>query len=163
MRVKEENIYLVKAEKDHISALKSFTLDERQLAFTSMPVPAYEKCQIDHDRFPVVIMEKDQPVGFFVLDRGDDTFSYSDNTKAVLLRAYSINRPEQGRGIAKASLQLLEQFVKRHFPNCHEIVLGVNEDNEAAKKIYLGAGFIHTNKKKNGRSGPQAILKYPVI
>ncbi len=153
----------MKAENDHVNALKAFTLDERQLAFTSMPVPAYEKCLIDHERFPVVIMEENRPVGFFVLDRGNDLFSYSDNTHAVLLRAYSINRSEQGRGIAKISLQLLEPFVKRHFPNCHEIVLGVKEDNEAAKRIYLGAGFIHTNKKKKGRSGPQDILKYPIL
>ena len=78
-----------------------------------------------------------------------------------MIRSASFNRLEQGRG--KASIQLLEPFIKRHFLNCCEIVLWVNEDNEAAKKIYLGAGFIHTNKRKHGRSGPLAILKYPVI
>jgi RimJ/RimL family protein N-acetyltransferase len=154
-----EKISLTKVETHHITALQQFTLHKQQLAFTSMPMPAYEKCMLEPNRFPVAIMEGNRTVGFFVLDQGADVLGYTANPHAILLRAFLINYPDQGRGIAKASLQQLKPFVEKHFPHCREVVLGVNENNPSAKKVYLGAGFMATGKQKIGRSGPQEILK----
>ena len=156
----EKKIKLSKVESHHLTSLKQFTLHEQQLAFTSMPMPAFEKCMREPNRLPVVIMEGDRIVGFFVLDQGGDVLSYTTNPHAILLRAYSINLPDQGRGIAKASLRQLKSFVEKHLPDCREVVLGVNEDNPLAKNVYLGAGFIDTVEQKMGRSGSQAILKF---
>ncbi|WP_273834464.1 GNAT family N-acetyltransferase [Guptibacillus sedimenti] len=160
MNVTKEKITLTKVASHHLTSLKRFTLHEHQLAFTSMPMPAYEICMRDSNRLPVAIMEGVRTVGFFVLDQGDDVFSYTTRPHAILLRAYSINLPDQGRGIAKASLRQLKSFVEKHLPDCREVVLGVNEDNLSAKKVYLEAGFIDTGEQKMGRSGPQAILKF---
>ena len=156
----EDRVSLTKVAPQHIEPLREFTLHKQQLAFTSMPILAYEKCLLDQKRFPVAILEGDRPVGFFVLDQGADVWTYSKSTHAILLRAFSINLPYQGRGIAKASLQQLQPFVKTHLPHCREVVLGVNQNNPSAKKVYLGAGFIDTGKEKIGRSGPMAILKF---
>ena len=160
LNVTEKKITLTKVASHHLTSLKQFTLNEHQLAFTSMPMPAYEKCMRDPNRLPVAIMEGVRTVGFFVLDQGDDVFSYTTRPNAILLRAYSINLPDQGRGIAKASLRQLKPFVEKHWPDCREVVLGVNEDNLSAKKVYIEAGFINTGEQKMGRSGPQAILTF---
>ena len=159
MKKIEDPVSLTKVAPQHIEALREFTLHKQQLAFTSMPIPAYEKCLLDQQRFPVAILKGDLPVGFFVLDQGTDVLAYSRSSHAILLRAFSINLPYQGRGIAKASLKQLKPFVKTHLPHCREVVLGVNQNNPPAKKVYLGAGFIDTGKEKIGRSGPMAILK----
>ncbi|EJS91110.1 hypothetical protein AAUPMC_05652, partial [Pasteurella multocida subsp. multocida str. Anand1_cattle] len=37
------------------------------------------------------ILSDDEPVGFFVLDQGEDRQKYSDNPQAVLLRSMSIH------------------------------------------------------------------------
>ncbi|WP_226658721.1 GNAT family N-acetyltransferase [Pseudalkalibacillus hwajinpoensis] len=159
MKKIKDPVSLTKVASHHIESLREFTLHKQQLAFTSLPVPAYEKCLLDHKRFPVAILEGDLPVGFFVLDQGTDVLAYSQSSHAVLLRAFSINLPHQGRGIAKASLQQLKPFMNTHLPHCREVVLGVNQNNPTAKKVYLGAGFRDTGKEKIGRSGPMAILK----
>ncbi len=162
MATMNQKVYLAEADEQHLEALKGFSLEENQLQYTSMPIPAYEKCLIDRNRLPVVIMGNGRVVGFFVLDQGGDVTSYSANPHAMLLRAFLVNRTEQGMGYGRASIDQLQPFVRDRFPKCNEIVLGVNEDNEAARQLYLKAGFVDSNEKKLGRSGYQAILRYKI-
>ncbi|MGA9290440.1 MAG: GNAT family N-acetyltransferase, partial [Anaerobacillus sp.] len=76
--------------------------------------------------------------------------------------AFSVNLSEQGMGYGRASIGQLKPIVRDHFPECNEIVLGGNEENEAARQLYLKAGFVDSNEKKLGRSGYQAILRYKI-
>ncbi|WP_262891687.1 GNAT family N-acetyltransferase [Chryseobacterium caseinilyticum] len=52
----------------------------------------------------------------------------------------------------------LDHFIKKHFHNCKEIVLSVNERNTSALRIYLKTGYHLTGKIKEGRSGPQLVM-----
>ncbi|MDT0160978.1 GNAT family N-acetyltransferase [Bacillus sp. AG4(2022)] len=140
------------------SRLKGYQLPEEQLGFTSMPVPAIEACLQEDDRHPIIIQYGEDIAGFFVLHGKGGAIKYSPNEQAMLLRAYSISASYQGKGIAGESLRLLPDFVKKHFPDKNEIVLGVNHSNHAAQHVYKKAGFIDQGLRITGKKGEQYVL-----
>jgi RimJ/RimL family protein N-acetyltransferase len=83
---------------------------------------------------------------------------YSDNARAMLLTAFSINHAYQGKGYAKQGMSLLSEFVQKEFLDCNEIVLAVNHKNIPAQKLYMKVGFHDTGRTKIGRIGEQYIM-----
>ncbi|TYS55588.1 GNAT family N-acetyltransferase [Sutcliffiella horikoshii] len=155
--VKLEN-YLPK----HLEKLIDYKLTESQLEFTSHPKDALLVCETDKGRHPIVILEKGQIAGFFVLYQGEELTKYTDNPNAILLRAYSISVPFQGKGVAGKSLDLLPDYVERNFPYVDEVVLAVNQRNEAAQRVYLRSGFKDSGKRVMGRMGEQYVYQLKV-
>lgn len=151
-------IALAKYEPNYREALDNYTLSEEHLAFTGHPIEMLKKSETNPTYTPIVILEGEQVAGFFVLDIGDDKLHYTDIPESILLRGYSIHPNYQGRGIAKASIKLLPSFVKEHFPDIKQIVLGVNEANKAAQAVYLKNGFIDEGRRYLGRSGFQIAM-----
>jgi RimJ/RimL family protein N-acetyltransferase len=138
--------------------LKDYYLPEEQQKYTSFPLDAVKKCETDNDRYPIVILKNNIPAGFFVLHGWEGVKAYSNNTEAILLRAYSVNAAYQGKGIASASIQLLPSFVKNRFPSKTEIILAVNHRNEKAQRVYQKSGFIDKGVRVMGRKGELLIL-----
>ncbi|KPB06201.1 hypothetical protein AAV98_02960 [Bacillus sp. CHD6a] len=139
--------------------LINYELTECQLTFTSHPKDALLVCETDKGRHPVVISEKGQTAGFFVLYQGEELTNYTDNPNSILLRAYSVAVPFQGKGIAGKSLELLPGYVERNFPHVDEVVLAVNLRNEAAQRVYLRSGFRDSGRKVLGRMGEQYVYE----
>ncbi|WP_226683026.1 GNAT family N-acetyltransferase [Sutcliffiella horikoshii] len=144
---------------EYLEELLKYELTESQLEFTSHPKDALLACETDKRRHPIVILEKGQPAGFFVLYQGAELPSYTDNPNAMLLRAYSVAVPFQGKGIAGTSLELLTDYVEGNFPHVDEVVLAVNVRNEAAQRVYLRAGFEDSGKRVMGRMGEQYVYR----
>lgn len=144
---------------EHLSGV-SYSLDENQLRFTASPNQALENIEKrdDHDAYPITILENFVPVGFFVLDFGKDKFELTDNENSVLVRSLSVNPDVQGKGIGKAAMIQVDDFVRKNFKHCDEIVLAVNQKNDSAYHIYLKAGYIYDGKTRIGRSGPQYLM-----
>ncbi|WP_418122548.1 GNAT family N-acetyltransferase [Chryseobacterium sp. PTM-20240506] len=138
----------------------NYTLDDVQSQYTSTAEFAIERIRERNDGkgFSVTIFENDNPAGYFALDFGDDKLDLTHNTKSVLLRSLSINPDFQGRGIGKAAMSLVDDFVKNHFKDCDEIVLAVNENNISAYELYIKVGYIFEGKTRMGRSGPQRLM-----
>ncbi|OQP17559.1 MULTISPECIES: GNAT family N-acetyltransferase [Geobacillus] len=147
---------------DHDATLRSFDLPKEQQRFTALPAEALKACSEEKERKPIVILHQERPVGFFVLHTGKQIRPFTDNPRAVLLRSFSINYPEQGKGFAKQALALLPAFVNTHFSDINEIVLAVNERNVAAQRLYLTAGFIDSGRRREGKKGRQLLLYYPL-
>ncbi|MER2078922.1 GNAT family N-acetyltransferase [Psychrobacillus psychrotolerans] len=138
--------------------LENYPLSVEQLSFTGHPLELLERANINASYTPIIITEDDQVAGFFVLDTGEDKFHYTDIEESILLRGYSIHPDYQGKGIAQASMILLQSFVAKHFPHVNRIVLGVNEANIAAQAVYIKSGFIDEGRRFNGRSGIQIAM-----
>ncbi|WP_412850419.1 GNAT family N-acetyltransferase [Chryseobacterium sp. PMSZPI] len=138
----------------------NYALDENQLRFTAAVEQALHNIRDrkDHDAFPVTILEDERPVGFFVLDFGEDKLDLTDNNRSVLIRSLSINPETQGKGIGKTAMIKVDDFVRENFKDCDEIVLAVNQKNESAYHIYLKAGYFYEGKTRIGRSGPQYLM-----
>jgi RimJ/RimL family protein N-acetyltransferase len=145
--------------QDDLSEL-NYALDESQSQFTASVEKALQNIEKreDDDAFPITILEDEKPVGFFVLDFGQDKFELTDNAASVLVRSLSVNPEMQGKGIGKAAMTGMDDFVRENFKSCDEIVLAVNQRNESAYHIYRAAGYIYEGKTRIGRSGPQYLM-----
>ncbi len=151
------NLQLYKTE--YFESLSQFELPKEQEQFTALPIHSLE---MTHERHPIVILNNNEPVGFFVLHSSDRVKEYSDNPNAMLLTAFSINHAHQGKGFAKMGMGQIKVFVNQSFPVCDEIVLAVNKKNVAAQKLYEKVGYKDTGRRKMGKIGEQLILSYPV-
>jgi len=138
--------------------LSKFELPLEQLKYTSLPLEAIALCEKEMDRHPIVILYKGEPAGFFVLNGWEGVRAFSENKKAILFRAYSINSTFQGKGIATESMKVLDVFVKKYFPDKDEIILAVNHANTVAQYVYKKAGFIDKGVRAMGGQGEMFIL-----
>lgn len=151
-------IELVAYEEKYRTILEEYPLSEVHLTFTAHPLELLERSANTSTYTPIVILEDGKVAGFFVLDKGDDKFHYTDQQDSILLRGYSIHPAYQGRGIAKTSMALIPSYIKEYFPQVNQVVLGVNEDNKAAQSLYIKAGFLDEGKRFIGRSGVQIAM-----
>lgn len=138
-----------------MEGLLAFELPDDQVKFTALPSKVLDA---QEGQFPIVIVEDDNPVGFFMLHSTSRVMEYSNNPNAMLLTAFSIDYINQGRGFAKQGLRLLKKYIQNQFPNCDEIVLGVNHQNIAAQNLYIGVGFQDTGRRVIGSLGEQYVM-----
>jgi len=138
----------------------NYTLDEIQSQYTSTTELAIQRIEDRNDGqgFSIIIFENEKPAGYFALDFGEDKFELTDNQNSVLLRSLSINPLFQGKGIGKAAMLQVDDFVRENFKDCDEIVLAVNQNNIPAYDLYIKVGYIYEGKTRMGRSGPQRLM-----
>lgn len=151
---------LFEYEKRFDNEVKNYYLSEEQLRFTSTPLECVELSGKDSDRHSILAMKNNELVTFFVLHKNEGVKSYTENPKAVLLRAFSTDNHHQGKGYAKKSLMLLPEFVSAKFPDIDNIVLAVNVKNTAAQSLYKKCGYLDEGLRKMGRKGKLVIMNY---
>jgi RimJ/RimL family protein N-acetyltransferase len=140
--------------------LNKFYLPESQKKFTVLPVKILDLSVKDINRFPVVIVCGGRAVGFFVLHLGEEISLFTDNPRAILLRAFCVNFQFQNKGLGKKAMRQLPEFVTQNFPGVDEIVLAVNRQNGIAKSLYQNAGFQYKGRIRYGFLGLQHVLQY---
>ncbi|CAM3418707.1 GNAT family N-acetyltransferase [Brevibacillus invocatus] len=155
-----QDVQLSMYEAAFDEALSQFYLPEEQLQFTALPNWVLDESLRDPDRYPVVILADQTPVGFFVLHKGEGGSDYTSNPHALLLRAFSVTEAHQGKGYAKKAMLALPGFVADHLPGIDEIILVVNERNLAAKQLYEKTGFVDKGIRRMGPIGRQFMLHF---
>lgn len=140
--------------------IEQYTLLEEQLRFTMSPKSSIELAKSDTSRHPVLAMKEEKLVTFFVLHEKEGVKPYSENDRAILIRAFSTDVHEQGKGYAKEALQLLPAFVQQHFPIMNELVLGVNFPNIAAQRLYKKCGFLDKGVRAKGINDELKVMHY---
>ncbi|MBM7649120.1 RimJ/RimL family protein N-acetyltransferase [Bacillus ectoiniformans] len=153
---KLNDVRLAHFKHAHLSVLNNFMLPEEQIQFTALPNDVLD---VSEGQYRIVILSNDEPVGFFLLHSTERVKEYSNNPKAMLLTALSVNHAKQGKGYAKQGMLLLSDFVKTEFPACDEVVLVVNHKNIPAQQLYLSADFKDTGERKQGPIGEQLVMK----
>lgn len=152
-------------QESYFEVLTAYELDERQSAFALVPKHILTNPAILENtlRAHYCVLYNDVPVGFFSLDRSDDRLIYTDNQQSILLRAFSIMPQHQGKGIAKALMFLLPEYVKVNYPTINEIVFGVNFENESAYNLYLKTGYTDANRVYQGPKGLQHSMFLKIV
>lgn len=154
-----ESAELQKYHPRYRESLAGFTLPPEQAKFTAFPIDCLDAAEGKH---PIVILAASEPAGFFVLHSSERVKEYTSMPKSLLLTAFSINSPYQGKGYAKAAMLKLKSFIPIEFPEYREIVLAVNHKNIAAQKLYEKAGFLDTGNRKIGKIGEQYIFRLSI-
>ncbi|XKH49599.1 GNAT family N-acetyltransferase [Chryseomicrobium palamuruense] len=144
-------------------ALLNFELPEDQQRFTSLPIQKMNNPLVEESALHVVILNEENPIGYFTLEEGKKLAKYSSNKHAKLLTSFSITQHHQGKGYAKTALVQLPDFIKDTFPHVDEIVLGVNQGNVAAASLYRKIGFVDNGEVFVGPKGPQHIMHIPIV
>ncbi|GAA0362009.1 GNAT family N-acetyltransferase [Bacillus horti] len=142
------------------SEVENYTLSEEQLKYTTTPRECIKLSEEDLDRHSILAIEDNQLVTFFVLHENEGVKPYSENAKAILLRAFSTNYNHQGKGYATKSLLLLPEFVRTTFTQSNEIILAVNVENIAAQSLYKKCGFIDNGVRQEGKKGQLIIMSF---
>ncbi|UXZ05314.1 GNAT family N-acetyltransferase [Moraxella nasicaprae] len=135
----------------------NYLLNDEQAEFTALPNYWFDDNR--QTSYKIVICDNHQPIGFFVLDDGDDKFDYTDDKSALLLRSMSINPNFQGKGYGELALLNLNEFIDTQQISSNKIVLGVNHKNIAAQKLYKKVGFIKSERTYMGIKGLQYVYE----
>lgn len=106
-----------------------------------------------------VIKLENDVIGFFKIDTSYPSKYPFCQEGCLGLRAFAIDKKQQGKGLGQHSVKALFPYIKEHYPNHHAIYLTVNCKNLVAAACYRKAGFIDTNEKYHGGpAGPQHIM-----
>ncbi|MBO2536743.1 GNAT family N-acetyltransferase [Rummeliibacillus suwonensis] len=158
MRMDRDEVFLDFYKDQYKEELSNYRLTNEQIMYSGLPMESINECKQDPERHPVVILYDHRPVGFLVLHGWSGVRQYSQNQNALLLRAFSVNGDFQGKGIATKSLQLLDTFIKKHFPKTEEVILAVNHKNNMAQHIYKKVGYVDKGMRAMGKYGEMLIL-----
>lgn len=140
--------------------VEQYTLTEEQLRYTKSPKESIALAKQDNSRHAILAMDCNKLVTFFVLHEKEGVTPYSSNEQALLIRSFSTDFYEQGKGYAKTALQLLPDFVRKHFPSINELVLGVNVPNRAAQELYKRCGFVDEGRQAMGLRNELKVMSY---
>ncbi|MGY4795622.1 GNAT family N-acetyltransferase [Lysinibacillus fusiformis] len=140
--------------------VEQYTLTEEQLRYTKSPQESIELAKQDNSRHAILAMDGNKLVTFFVLHEKEGVTPYSSNEQALLIRSFSTDFYEQGKGYAKTALHLLPDFVRKHFPHINELVLGVNVPNVAAQELYKRCGFVDEGRQAKGLQEELKVMSY---
>ena len=140
--------------------VEQYTLTEEQLRYTKSPKDSIALAKQDNSRHAILAMDGNKLVTFFVLHEKEGVTPYSSNEQALLIRSFSTDFYEQGKGYAKKALQLLPDFVRKHFPYINELVLGVNVPNRTAQELYKRCGFVDEGRQAMGLRDELKVMSY---
>jgi|GEM_PF-4499278 len=98
------------------------------------------------------------PGTLFFVKEGALDIGFDD--KALLIRSLAVNPLEQGKGFAFQAMNILPEFVNKHYPEVNKLVLIVNAKNMPAQKLYQKAGFVEHSSRLHEIHGVQLIYRY---
>ena len=139
-------------------SLRQVTVAPDQVVFSGQPAAFI---YLNDPAIDIHVMRYgDQVAGMFRIDRAYHTHYPFADPATFGLRTFLVDQTLQGRGIATATLRLLQAYLRDHYRDANAIYLTVNLRNPVARKVYLDGGFHDTAQQwQHGPAGPQHILK----
>lgn len=130
-------------------------------SFTATPQQALAQASTDPDRLPVLALQDNELVGFFVLVKSAGVNEVgADPRTAILIRSLSVSEAHRHQGVATQMMTVLPDFVRQAFPEVKELTLSVDHGNVAAQKLYAKLNYLDTGRRRYGRYGEQYVLAY---
>lgn len=135
------------ANRALVTALR---LAPEQMDFVASNAASLREARSDRDARPRAIMVGDRVVGFLMYDAPED------DDEARIYR-FMIDSDSQGKGYGKAALREVLGEIEglghvRHVSICYE------PENEAARQLYRGAGFVEEGLDEDGEMIADLVL-----
>ena len=143
-------------------AVRTLQVAPEQLQFVGDTAYNLEQTRLDPNSEAMAVLAGERVVGFYRLDFCVEAIAgRALGEPSVGLRAYAIDRREQGRGYGTAAMRACIEDLRRRHPQRRLLALTVNVRNRAAIAAYLKAGFYDTGELYHGGSaGPQHLMLY---
>lgn len=142
-------------DRDRVAHL---TVHPDQLRFAGTVAEAFDKPRSDLDFH--AILQGDDAVGFFKIDRGYPLAHGFAQPGDLGLRAVIVNATKQGQGIGTAAMRALPGYLRGRYPQARRLWLTVNLQNPVAIASYRRGGFQDTGAIwPHGDAGPQQIMR----
>lgn len=145
-------------EPSYYSDLEKYVLTDEHAYFSARPLDALESCENNDERHLVLIIQRRQVAGVFILQSGNIVHKYVSNPDALVMFNYSVDSTKQARGVATESFRALDAFVNKKYDGVKEVAIGVNVRNKAARYVYEKGGFTDTGNSFEGPLGRQFIM-----
>ncbi|MFD1299138.1 GNAT family N-acetyltransferase [Lysobacter gummosus] len=141
-------------------AVRALQVAPEQLQFVGDTSYNLDQTRLDPNSEAMAVLAGERVVGFYRLDFSVAAIAgRALGEPSVGLRAYVIDRREQGRGYGTAAMIACAQDLRRRYPERRLLALTVNVRNRAAYGVYLKAGFADTGELYHGGSaGPQHLM-----
>ncbi|QQQ01105.1 GNAT family N-acetyltransferase [Lysobacter enzymogenes] len=141
-------------------AVRMLQVAPEQLPFVGDTAYNLEQTRLDPHSEAMAVLVGERVVGFYRLDFSVDAIAgRALGEPSVGLRAYAIDRREQGRGYGTAAMRACVEDLRLRHPQRRLLALTVNVRNLAAIAAYRKAGFADTGELYHGGSaGPQHLM-----
>ncbi|HZG11050.1 MAG: GNAT family N-acetyltransferase [Kurthia gibsonii] len=154
-------MYFKKFTVEDEPRIQNYLLTEDQLLYTASP---REVIKIeDSERHPILALDDDLFVTFFVLHEGKGPLDFLGTEHDILLRSFSTDVRYEGRGYATKVLEKIPSYVQENFPHIKRIILALDEGNERARALYIKQGYTDTELRMAGRTSNLHILQYSFV
>jgi diamine N-acetyltransferase len=138
--LKTAEIRLVSVTEANRALVAALKLAPGQMDFVASNAASLEEAETDEDARPRVVMAGDRVVGFLMYDASEDE---------ALIYRFMIDRAHQGKGYGKAALrELLDEIGS--LAHVRQVSICYEPDNEAARHLYRGAGFVEQELDEDG-------------
>ncbi|MGO1073803.1 GNAT family N-acetyltransferase [Lysobacter sp. CA199] len=141
-------------------AVRALQVAPEQLQFVGDTAYNLDQTRLDPNSEAMAVLAGERVVGFYRLDFSVAAIAGRPlGEPSVGLRAYVIDRREQGRGYGSAAMLACAEDLRRRYPDRRLLALTVNVRNRSAYGAYLKAGFADTGELYHGGSaGPQHLM-----
>lgn len=151
---------LIQYSAEHAQRITDYVL--RDDYYSKQPLIAVKQAAESQSSFPILAFHNGILVSFFVLDSGSEKDNYTLQKNTMLLKSFSTDTRYVGHGFGSQALSALPTFMATNFPKIEAVVLGVNQNNLPAIKLYQKCGFKDTGRKYLGQIGWQLIFVLPL-
>jgi diamine N-acetyltransferase len=163
----DDGLRLQRLALDHLPEIAGLEVDPGQLPFFAPTAEIVEEATRRRDRLAMAIRANGAPggapndeadgdaVGFCVLARDPR------DPRCWWLAWFMVDRRRQGRGLGRAALRLILAHLARR-EGCRRIRLQVTPGNDAARRLYLRAGFAGTGETREGDDVLELAVPDPV-
>ena len=121
--------------------------------------PGQLKFVADHEPVALVILAKCylrpgdlewEPFGIYADDSMVGIVALAWSGEACEIYHLVIDRAHQGRGLGKAAMQMIVEWVRRERPACRSLRLTLHPENERARRLYTSVGFVPSGEDRQG-------------
>ena len=128
--------------KGNRAAIVALELSPGQQGFVASNADSLAEARQDDEAIPRAVVAKGRVVGFLMYSAPDD------DDKAIIYR-FMIDRREQGKGLGRAAVaKALEEIAR--LGHIHRVSICYEPENEAARRLYAGFGFVEQGLDEDG-------------
>ncbi len=141
--------------------IERYYLSEEQRQFTSSPREAIALFKHDPTQIPILAIEKNHLVSFFVLHeyQHHETHLPPSLTTTLILKRFSTDHHHRGKGYSQRVLAMLPDYLNEYYPEITEIIGQVNVANTVLQELYRQSGFVDTGKREQSELGEIIIMR----